>query len=75
LDAAQAESRWYELYKQYMAVHVGAYSKPIVQKELRTQTWTALLAEIKADEARNFAAELLQVGALSDNTETTHDST
>jgi hypothetical protein len=47
LDAEQAEQRYHELYAGFIQGH--DYSKPIVQKQIRTQTWTALLAEIERE--------------------------
>lgn len=49
MTGEQAEKRYYELYKQFMDVHIGAYSKPLVQQEIRKQSWSKLVSEIEAD--------------------------
>jgi hypothetical protein len=63
VNAAQAEKRYYELYKQFMAVHVGPYSKPIVQKEIRTQAWETLLAEIELEMVKTALLPVIEQDA------------
>jgi hypothetical protein len=54
-----AEARYYALYREYMdAEHSREYSKPIVQQNIRRQTWAKLTQEIEAEAQQSLRKDV-----------------